>query len=87
MNALCHMLSRVQVVDSRVSTLAAAGASAASSTADLLLPQHLREALAQASSSVLPAGLKAGRVPITIQMRLGKNDAGGCCFWLPMPCC
>lgn len=56
-----------------MSSLASAGVSAiAGATAALPGP------VKSAADCVLPAGLKPARVPITIQMRLGKNDAGGC---------
>lgn len=48
-----------------------ATASASGSSA-VLLPGPLQSLAAH----LLPEGLKPGRVPITIQMRLGKNDAG-----------
>lgn len=57
-----------------MSNLASAGVSAiADATASL--PEPVKSA----ADYVLPAGLKPARVPITIQMRLGKNDAGGRC--------
>jgi hypothetical protein len=57
---------------SHLSHLTAAGLSTVSGAA-AVLPETLKDLLTQ---SVLPAGLSAGRVPITIQLRLGKNDAG-----------
>lgn len=39
------------------------------------LPDSLRALL---SDTLLPEGLKPARVPVTIHMRLGKNDAGVC---------
>lgn len=62
----------LQVVVSHVSHVTAAGLSTVSGAA-ALLPKPLRALINQ---SVLPAGLTAGRVPVTIQLRLGKNDAG-----------
>lgn len=59
---------------SHASTLAAAGVSAVTATT-----AALPDAIKVVADTVIPAGLKPGRVPITIQMRLGKNDAGGCC--------
>lgn len=59
------------VVMSHASTLAAAGVSAVTATT-----AALPDAIKVVADTVIPAGLKPGRVPITIQMRLGKNDAG-----------
>jgi hypothetical protein len=62
----------MQIVVSHLSHLTAVGISTVSGAA-AVLPEALRALLQQ---SVLPAGLTAGRVPITIQLKLGKNDAG-----------
>jgi hypothetical protein len=67
--------SHAKVVTSLVGPLVTAGAGAVGSATHRLLPQPL-EKLAASASHLLPAGLAAARVPITIHMRLGKSDAG-----------